>query len=195
MGILNDEQEYVEFLIKNKLSTNQFLLLYLLYTERMCKNKGKTTYATTGNIYKWITEGKGWKKEEVEELIKLKYVIGFEKNNKYEIDQLILTEKFFDLMFIDTEDAFNEILELYPDRMIINNQTTFTKAGDLSKVADAYAKMIKNNLKKHEEMKELIKYAAERGLCKYKIENFLSKGVIDAIKKEIGESYESGADI
>jgi hypothetical protein len=195
MGILENEKEYVDFLVKNKLSTNQFLLLYLLYTERMCKSQGKTTYTKVGNIYKWIAEGKGWKHDEVEELIKLNYVIGFPINGKYQIDQLILTEKFFDLMFIDTEDAFNEILDLYPDRMVINNQTTFTKAGDLSKVADNYAKMIRNNLSKHEEMKKLVKYAAERGLCKYKIENFLSKGVIDAIKKEIGEIYESGADI
>lgn len=195
MGILENEKEYVDFLVKNKLSTNQFLLLYLLYTERMCKSQGKTTYTKVGNIYKWIAEGKAWNHEEVEELIKLNYVIGFPINGKYQIDQLILTEKFFDLMFIDTEDAFNEILDLYPDRMIINNQTTFTKAGDLSKVAENYAKLIRNNLSKHEEMKKLVKYAAERGLCKYKIENFLSKGVIDAIKKEIGETYESGADI
>lgn len=195
MGILENEKEYVDFLVKNKLSTNQFLLLYLLYTERMCKSQGKTTYTKVGNIYKWIAEGKAWNHEEVEELIKLNYVIGFPINGKYQIDQLILTEKFFDLMFIDTEDAFNEILDLYPDRMIINNQTTFTKAGDLSKVADNYAKLIRNNLSKHEEMKKLVKYAAERGLCKYKIENFLSKGVIDAIKKEIGESYERGEDV
>jgi hypothetical protein len=195
MGILEDEKEYVEFLVKNKLSTNQFLLLYLLYTERMCKSKGGASYTKAGNLYKWMVEGKGWNNEEIEGLIKLDYVIGFKDGKGYAIDQLILTEKFFDLMFIETEDAFNEILELYPDRMIINNQTTFTKAGDLSKVADNYAKMIRNNLKKHEEMKELIKYAAERGLCKYKIENFLSKGVIDAIKKEIGESYERGADV
>ena len=134
-----------------------------------------------------MEEGKGWSNEEIEKLIKLDYVIGFKTGTGYAIDQLILTQKFFDLMFVNTEDAFQEILDLYPDKMIIEGHTVFTKAGDLDKVSNNYAKLIKNNLKKHEEMKELIKYAAERGLCKYKIENFLSKGVIDAIKKEIGD--------
>ncbi len=42
MGILDDADAYVEFLTKNRLSTNQFLLLYLLYTEQMFKIKTKT---------------------------------------------------------------------------------------------------------------------------------------------------------
>ena len=37
MGILDDTDAYVEFLTKNRLSTNQFLLLYLLYTDKCLK--------------------------------------------------------------------------------------------------------------------------------------------------------------
>jgi hypothetical protein len=185
MGILEDEKQYVDFLIKNELSTNQFLLLYLLYTERMYKLNNKLGFAQSGTIFKWISKGKNIiTASEIEDLIKMDYVFGIKQNNQYEIDHLILTNKFFDLMFVNI-DAFQEICDLYPDKMIIDNQTVFTKAGDLDKVANNYLKLIKNNLSKHEQIKKVIEFAKERGLCKYKLENFLSKGVIDTIIKDM----------
>ena len=186
---------YVDFLVKNKISCNQFLLLYLLYTEKMYKIQNKVTYTQTSLLYKWINEGKFIISiSEIEDLIKSEYIFAIKQNGKYEIDQLILTEKFFDLMFVNI-DAFDEIVDLYPDKIIINSQTVFTKAGDLDKVAENYLKLIKNNLAKHEQIKKVIIFAKERNLCNYKLENFLSKGVIDTIIKDMEENYERGNDI
>lgn len=201
MGILDDVNAYVDFLTKNKLSTNQFLLLYLLYTEKFVKVDDKLKYKRIGNIYKWSSEGKGWSKEEIQDLIDKEYVFGIKALNPkdntltYFVDQLILTQKFSDLMFINTTFAFEEILEIYPDTFTVNQSTVFTKAGDLDKVALNYNKLIKNSIAKHEEIKQIITYAKERGLCNYKLENFLSKGVIDTIKKMMGETYDRGQDI
>ena len=201
MGILDDVNAYVDFLTKNKLSTNQFLLLYLLYTEKFVKVDDKLKYKRIGNIYKWSSEGKGWTKEEIQDLIDKDYVFGIKALNPkdntltYFVDQLILTQKFSDLMFINTTFAFEEILEIYPDTFVVNQSTVFTKAGDLDKVALNYSKLIKNSIAKHEEIKQIITYAKERGLCNYKIENFLSKGVIDSIKKMMEETYDRGQDI
>lgn len=201
MGILDDVNEYVDFLTKHKLSTNQFLLLYLLYTEKFVKVDDKLKYKRIGNIYKWSSEGKGWTKEEIEDLINKDYVFGIKSVNPkdgtltYFVDQLILTQKFSDLMFINTNFAFEEILEIYPDTFVVQQSTVFTKAGDLEKVALNYSKLIKNSIVKHEEIKKIIIYAKERGLCNYKLENFLSKGVIDSIKKMMEETYDRGQDI
>lgn len=193
--MIENTKEYVDFLIKNKLSCNQFLLLHLLYTERMYKIQNKVTYTQASSLYKWISEGKYTiSVVEIDDLIKLEYVFGIKQSNKYEIDQLILTEKFFNLMFVNL-DAFDEILDIYPDKFFINNQTVFTKAGDLDKVATNYLKLIKGSLSKHEEIKKVIIYAKEKGLCNYKLENFLSKGVIDTIIKDMEENYERGNDI
>ena len=201
MGILDDVNAYVDFLTKNKISTNQFLLLYLLYTEKFVKVDDKLKYKRIGNIYKWASEGKGWTKEEIQDLIDKDYVFGIKSLNPkdntltYFVDQLILTQKFSDLMFINTTFAFEEILEIYPDTFVVNQSTVFTKAGDLDKVQANYSKLIKNSIAKHEEVKNIILYAKERGLCNYKLENFLSKGVIDSIKKMMEETYDRGQDI
>lgn len=195
MGILDDQNAYVDFLTKNKLSTNQFLLLYLLYTEQMIKSENSLKFKKVGNIYKWMTEGKGWSIGEIDDLIAKDYVFGIKslhetpegKKLSYSIDQLILTQKFSDLMFINANFAFEEILELYPDTFQIvkdgHTNTVFTKSGDLDKVQLNYSKLIKNNILKHEETKQIIIYAKERGLCNYKLENFLTKAVLDSIRK------------
>jgi hypothetical protein len=203
--MIDNVNEYVDFLVKHKLSTNEFLLLQLLHEESMFKELGSNAlkFKKIGNIYKWNSEGKGWSKDEVQNLIDKDYLFGIKSkqiiNGKeeytYAIDQLILTQKFSDIMFINSNFAFDEILELYPDTFNIQTQTVFTKSGDLDKVQQNYHKLIKGNILKHEEIKQIIIYAKERGLCNYKLENFLSKGVIDTIKKMMGETYGTGTDI
>lgn len=190
---------YTDFLVKNKLSTNQFYLLLLLYQEGMYQSDDGLKYKTVGNIYKWTKEGKGWSIKEIEELIEKDFIFGIKRLSggvyTYPIDQLILTQKFSDIMFINGNFAFDEILELYPDTFIVNTTTVFSKSGDLNKVQDNYSRLIKGSISKHEEIKKVVLYAKERGLCNYKLENFLSKGVIDSIKKMMGESHGTGTDI
>ncbi len=204
MGILDDSNAYVEFLTKNKLSTNQFLLLYLLYTEKMSKVNNQLRFKKIGNIYKWSAEGTGWSEKEIEDLIKKDFVFAVKgkhiddqgnESYKYFIDQLLLTQKFSDLMFINANFAFEEILEIYPDTINVQGTTYFTKSGDLDKLALDYCKLIKNSLHKHEEVKGIVAFARERGYCNTHIAKFLTKGTIDSIKKIMEESYDRGNDI
>ena len=85
MNILDDSTAYTDFLIRQKLTTNQFYLLYLLYTERMIKDKesGKLGYDKFSNIYKWLNaantiKGAGWVKFEIQDLIDKEYVIALD---------------------------------------------------------------------------------------------------------------------
>jgi len=200
MGILDDADAYVEFLTKNRLSTNQFLLLYLLYTEQMFKINKKLKFKSIGNIYKWSNEGTGWSENEIDDLISKDYVFGIKSRQvngviNYSIDQLILTQKFSDLMFINGNFALDEILEIYPDTISVNGTIYFTKNGDLDKIAVDYCKLIKNSIHKHEEMKGILQYAKEKGLCNTHISKFLTKGTIDSIKKMMEESYDTGNDV
>lgn len=200
--MIDDVNAYVDFMVKHKISTNQFLLLQLLHEETMFKEvkSNSLRFKKIGNIYKWSKEGKGWTEQEIEDLIAKDYLFGIKSKQTngtitYSIDQLILTQKFSDIMFVNSNFAFEEILDIYPDTFQIQGQTVFTKSGDLDKVQQNYFKLIRGNTVKHEEIKYIITYAKERGLCNYKIENFLSKGVIDTIKKMIGESNATGTDI
>jgi hypothetical protein len=200
--MIDDVNAYVDFMVKHKISTNQFLLLQLLHEETMFKEvkSNSLRFKKIGNIYKWSKEGKGWTEQEIEDLIAKDYLFGIKSKQTngtitYSIDQLILTQKFSDIMFVNSNFAFEEILDIYPDTFQIQGQTVFTKSGDLDKVQQNYFKLIRGNTVKHEEIKYIITYAKERGLCNYKLENFLTKGVIDTIKKMIGESNATGTDI
>lgn len=204
MNILSNVTDYTEFLIKNKLSTNQFLLLYLLYTEKMIKNKtGKVSYSEATCLYKWQAKGSGWNQNEIQDLVSKDYVIAFSKSylvegqnlTGYAIDDLILTEKFYDLMFISTQHAFDELLDLYPDTFSVSGSIVFTKSGDLEKVAEAYSKLIRNSLTAHGKVKDMIIYAKERGLCNMKLDKFLTKGVLDSVSKMMEENNSNGRDI
>jgi hypothetical protein len=208
MNILQNSDDYVAFLIKHKLSTNQFLLLHLLNSESMFKSNDKLRFKTIGNIYKWSAaaktlKGAGWSETEIQDLIDKEYLWGMKSVQKidgkdvltYSIDQLILTQKFSDIMFINASFAFDEILEIYPDTMDIQGQTVFTKSGDLDKLREKYVKLIKNSIIKHEEIKAIIQFGVDKGLCKYKLDNFLNEAIINSIRKLMEESYGTGTDI
>lgn len=189
--LLDDPVNYVDFLCKNKLKPNQFLLLYLLYTEKMVKSGTTLKFTKGGLIYKWSNEGAGWTKDEIKDLVAKEYVISL--STDYAYDQLILTSKFVDLMFINGGEAFEELLELYPDTFSINGQTIFTKTIDLDEQEKLYVKAIKNSQSKHEEVKKMLIFAKEKGgLLNLKIDKFISGKIWEAIKKikeEQGTGY------
>ncbi len=188
MGILDDVTEYVSFLTKNKLTCNQFLLLYLLCTEQMVRDsQSKLKYSSTGSIYKWQNEGSGWTTSEVQDLEAKGYVIPISKSN-YSIDQLIITPKFSELFFINADIAFEEVLDAYPDTITIQGTGFFTKAGDLDKLSSDYKKIVKNSQKKHEEVIELIKFARQKNLINCKLDKFLTKAMLDSLRRMKGET-------
>lgn len=193
--LLDDVDYYVDFLCKNNLSTNQFLLLYLLYREKMIKDPtGKFKYTNVGNIYKWLDKGQGWTENEIIDLINKDYVVSVAKGN-FAIDQLILTSKFVDLMFISSGDAFEEVLELYPPTVTINGKGFMLKACDLEECSKAYLKAIKNSNRKHQEVLECIKYGVEKGLINTKIDKFVSGRLWEDLRKmkeKDGNSTEFG---
>jgi len=187
--LLDNPENYVEFLCKNKLKTNQFLLLYLLYTEKMVKQGASLKFTKGGLIYKWSHEGAGWTKDEIKDLVNKEYVISLSQD--YAFDQLILTSKFVDLMFINGGEAFEELLELYPDTFMVNSTKVFTKTVDLEELEKNYVKAIKNSQNKHIEVKELLTYAIEKNLLNIKIDKFVAGKVWESIKK-IKESEGEG---
>lgn len=179
--LLDDPENYVDFLCKNKLKPSQFLLLYLLYTEKMVKDGTNLRFTKGGLIYKWSNEGAGWTKDEIKDLVTKDYVISLSQDYAY--DQLILTSKFVDMMFINGGEAFEELLDIYPDTFMVNGSQVFTKTVDLDEFEKLYVKAIKNSQAKHEEVKELVLYGLEKGLLKMKIDKFIQGKVWESIRK------------
>jgi hypothetical protein len=94
-------------------------------------------------------------------------------------------------MFINGGEAFEELLELYPDTFMVNSTKVFTKTVDLEELEKNYVKAIKNSQNKHEEVKELLTYAIEKNLLNMKIDKFIAGKVWESIKK-IKESEGEG---
>jgi hypothetical protein len=143
-------------------------------------------YTTLGNIYKWTEKGKGWTETEITDLIQKEFVIDFTKSssstNYYEIDRLVLTQKFLDEIFIDCNFAFEEIFELYPDSTTINGQVAFLKGVDPDEVAKQYTKAIKGSVAKHNEVKELIVFGKQFDLIKHRIDRFVTGRIWEGLK-------------
>ena len=179
--LLDEPENYVDFLCKNKIRPNQFLLLYLLYTEKMVKEGSSLRFTKGGLIYKWSHEGAGWTKEEVKDLVDKEYVISLSPD--YAFDQLILTSKFVDLMFVNGGEAFEELLNLYPDTFMVQGNKVFTKTGDLDVMEKAYVKAIRGSQTKHKEVMEILGYAIEKNLLNIKIDKFILGKVWDSVRK------------
>lgn len=179
--LLDEPENYVDFLCKNKIRPNQFLLLYLLYTEKMVKEGSSLRFTKGGLIYKWSHEGAGWTKEEVKDLVDKEYVISLSPD--YAFDQLILTSKFVDLMFVNGGEAFEELLNLYPDTFMVQGNKVFTKTVDLDVMEKAYVKAIRGSQTKHKEVMEILGYAIEKNLLNIKIDKFILGKVWDSVRK------------
>lgn len=143
-------------------------------------------YTTLGNIYKWLDKGKGWTDSEINDLIDKEFVMDFTKNSGskhyYEIDRLVLTQKFLEEIFIDCNFAFDEIFEIYPDSTTINGQIAFLKGVDPDDVAKQYTKAIKGSLVKHNEVKELIVFGKQHDLIKHRIDRFVTGRIWEGLK-------------
>ncbi len=193
MGILDKPATYVNFLIEQKITTNQYLLLYLLFTEKMEKEGEELTWPDTGLISQWQEHGPGWIIEDIEDLIEKEFLINI-SDNIISLDKLILTSKFSDLIFVNATFAFQEFFESYPSTIPIKNETAFLKAVDPEIIEKLYTELIQGSAHKHQEFMELLEYGKERGLIKVRIDKYFTAKIWETIQKmknedEKGEDY------
>lgn len=124
--MIDNVNQYVNFLIKYNITQEQFLLCYLLYTDSVGElPDGRRKYLAKDSkgrpiikMYEYINhikkvKGKQpWTSEDVKHLEK----VGFIKapaNNKLSPDMLILTDKFINNIF-SSDDDFEKFWDEYP---------------------------------------------------------------------------------
>lgn len=118
--MIADPEQYINFLLKYKITPNQFLLCYLLYWDRkeqeMAQEEGlKRAFVW---VYKYhegvksIYGKKGWTTEEINDLIEKGIVRRYSKASDIYPDQLEVTDKF--VIAMNTRDNFAELWETYP---------------------------------------------------------------------------------
>lgn len=134
--MISDINKYVDFLTINKLSEHQFLILWLVYTKDQ------------ENIKK-LKNCRGFDIHAIEYLITHKWLddFGLVKDNQhtFNIYDFIVTDKFTKVVVIDEDDAYEELVAVYPKWMTIQGIKRPAANGDPYKLAKEYFKYYKGN--------------------------------------------------
>ncbi len=169
-----DTDRYIPFLKKNKLTSNQFLLLLLIYEK-------KWKLITEYKLMFPTDDGSMIGKFPLEDLIQRGFINKVKDNPK--ADSYIITKKFTKI-FCDEFEAGNQIWDLYP-RIIVSGGVEFAlKLTDKNEFRKEYHKRIRGNYEEHLEVIKDLEYAIENRLIKGKIENFVKSEAWTDIRKE-----------
>lgn len=179
---------YVEVLTQLKMSANQFLLCYLLYTDQRDPNgryikKGEAI----ANLYKYASKSNNpWSKEEVRDLVDRGYLKdpNYHKDKTYP-DYLEVTDKFCDFVFID-DSHFDELYRTFPTLIDNfknpNGPKIKLKVCDKYKMRDLYHKKVKSKTK-HNEIMDALEWAIENDEINFNFENFIRGEMWDTLKE------------
>lgn len=170
-----DTNKYINFLCKHKITTDQFLLLYLTFTKDM------------SNLYKYLHEVRAWDKKDLKDLEQRGFIVNMNKGDTSFCDMLIVQKKFYKEMWIDLDIAGEELWNTYPTHFIISGGTKVpARSCDKEKLISNYHRLIKTNMKKHNEAIDLLKIAISRNEIKMGIEKWVGSEQWKILKEEYG---------
>jgi hypothetical protein len=159
--------KYVDFITEHKLSEHQFLILWLINAK-----DGK-------NIAKYRKTFDTFNTDEIKELITRGWIDDFglvEDNIRtYNIYDFIVTNKFTETVYIDSFDAGDELIDTYPNWVMIKNIRVSAKSCDHDELISLYGKILKNNRNKHNDIIRLVQSMKElhNGYAPMGIEKFV----------------------
>ena len=200
--MIEDVNHYVNFLTRNKISANQFLLCFLLYSDEKVKIGSKEVYpsqrlieeqninAPIANLFKYI-HSVGITEDEINDLVEK----GLIENKNRVVNQrqqmypehFKVTGKFIDEIFTSDSD-FEEFWETYPT--YIKNFTNPNgpkinlRACDKDETEDLYKKRIKTK-SAHKRLMSITKKAKEKGMLNMNIMKYLGSEAWKELEKEL----------
>lgn len=169
--IFVETEKFIDFLVKHKLTPNQFMFCYL-----------KASYDMP-SFRKYIKEVGFFKMEEIKDLIAKGYVEDFNTEGRDYVDSYLVTPKFTKEIFIETEQAGEELWKAFPPFIHINSTRVSARSCDKEVLIKSYCKKIKNNKNIHEEVLSLLKQAVERNEIKMGIEKWVGSEQWNILKE------------
>jgi len=169
------DKRTLDFLVKKKLTFNQFCMCLMIYHEDVAgiiKYTDQVGFLTGGTIIK----PDGSKVNELNDLIKRGYLAHtiIDEREPYNLDNYTVTDKFIK-GFLDRFDEYaKELWAEYPKEGKIGNHDPFpAKSVDFDEFKEKYIKILKEDIDEHEvnitrlrEYKKQHQYA-EMGIMKY----------------------------
>jgi hypothetical protein len=188
-----DIDSYVKTLESLKITANQFLLCYLLYTDKKVQEGDKEFYAFQGqaiaNLYRYATKVKTWTTEEIQDLIDKKYLIDNNKTDKKYPDYLEISDDFKQQIFT-SETQFEEFWREYPAFIdnfnSMNGPKIKLKVTDPLELEEIYKKTVRTRAE-HDRLMKVLKWSRDNNQLNINIKNFVvSRHWID-LEKEMNK--------
>jgi hypothetical protein len=183
MVVFDTPNQLVDFLVKHRISSDQFLFMFLIYRE---------DYVA---LYKYTEQVKGLHPEEVQDLVRRGYLKSENNNAEYFADAFIVTDKFTSEIFEVTRDAALEFWDTYPPLIYVQGRRFSTKNEDKEKFLDEYTVKIGYSLRLHRKVMHALKYGIEVGAVNTGIGKWFRSKQWEELEKEmnqnigIGEKY------
>lgn len=138
-----DAEKLVEFLAFRKITANQYLLCHLLY---LGKHELLKKYVADKNLQ--------FEAQEVSDLISKGYLEKlFDDNSQF---SYMVTDKFARHLFVDDEEAGQEIWDTYPKILKIDGVIQSTRSCDKDDVLQTYYNRIKGSKEKHQFVMQML---------------------------------------
>lgn len=158
-----DVDELVDFLVKHKITFDQYMFLLLRHRLDM------------KNLEKYIKKVKGFSRVDLKDLIEREFLDDVNTPGYEYVTSYFCMPKFTHEMWIEHSDAGEELWNTYPSFFCLTGGARVTaRSCDKELLEKTYGKKIKNNLKKHKEVIELLKRAVEMNDITMGIEKFVA---------------------
>jgi len=131
---------YVEFLVKKKMTANQFAFCWMIH------------FRDLKNINKYTKAVGGFKNSDIKYLIDEGYLINvrYTDVNKLRVGELSVTPSFTDeILITDEYKAYEELVKVYPKFFMINGKKQLTTAVNEDEMARTYFRKVKGDKIQH----------------------------------------------
>jgi hypothetical protein len=176
--MIDDIDKYIDLLCELQINEHQFLILWLVKTK------------DEKNIAKYKARKGDFNIHDIMYLIDMNYLNDFgiikDGERHFNIYDFLVTDKFEKAVVVDKDEAFEELVGVYPSWFNIQGKRVPAKSFD-DKLADEYHKYHKNNRLKHEKVIAITRDYHEKftgGFAQVKLENYI-RGRMWLIYKEM----------
>lgn len=152
MFFIDDVNEYTNFLVKHRLTPNQFYILLLRHTTNI---KSSVSF---------IKSLGGFAKKEVQDLLDRGYLDSFNERGEDLFHKYFATPKFYDEIFVDTDIAGEELWEAYPEYLLIDSKQWKAKTCDKDEIIEIYCRKIKYNKVLHKKAMDALEQEKKEGV-------------------------------
>jgi hypothetical protein len=187
-----DINDYVNCLNQMKITANQFLLCYLLYSDQkveIAPNKYGYIKKGTGmaNLYKYASQNTKWTKEEIQDLIDKNYIKNRNITPDIYPDYLEITDEFVEKIF-NKSSSFQEFWDAYPPLVPNfshpNGPKIKLKICDPDELEKLYLRKVPT-VAEHKLLMDVLRWAKENNQLNINIENFVKSNHWRDLKSEM----------